>query len=164
MVTEIQGQLRGTSYSFGVVVSRFNEFITRRLLDGALDCLRRHKVGEKSYDVISCPGAFEIPLVAQTLARSKRYDALICLGCVIRGETPHFEYVAHAVTTGISRVTLDYNIPIAFGVLTTETFEQAVERSGGKAGNKGWDAALTAIEMADLRKTLSASKKRKPTK
>jgi 6,7-dimethyl-8-ribityllumazine synthase len=161
MVTVIEGQTRVTRCSFGIVVSRFNEFITRRLLDGALDCLHQHGVDDASIDVVYCPGAFEIPHIAQTLALLHRYDALICLGCVIRGETPHFEYVATAVSAGLSRVILDTKTPVTFGILTTESFDQAVERAGGKSGNKGWDAALAAIELVDLHRKLAARKKRK---
>ena len=159
MANIIEGNLTAGHYSFGIIVSRFNEFITRRLLDGALDCLRRHGAEEKSIDVIYCPGAFEIPQVAQQLSYRNKYDALICLGCVIRGETPHFEYVAHAVSTGLTRVALETKTPLAFGVLTTESLEQAIERAGGKGGNKGWDAALAAIELADLHKMISPKKK-----
>ena len=141
----------------GIIVSRFNEFITRRLLDGAMDCLRRYGVKQESIDVIYCPGAFEIPRVAQSVSTAKKYDALICLGCVIRGETPHFEYVANAVSAGIARVALEARLPIAFGVLTTDTLEQAINRAGAKAGNKGWDAALAALEMADLELRIAQS-------
>ena len=159
MATFIEGSLTAGSYNFGIVVSRFNEFITRRLLDGALDCLQRHGASGKSIDVVYCPGAFEIPQVTQQLSLSNNYDAIICLGCIIRGETPHFEYIASAVSTGLTRVALETKTPLAFGVLTTESFEQAVERAGGKAGNKGWDAALAAIELADLHKKISPKKK-----
>jgi 6,7-dimethyl-8-ribityllumazine synthase len=138
------------SSAFGIIVSRFNEFITRRLLDAATDCLTRHGVRREAIDIVFCPGAFELPQAAQSLASSRKYSALICLGCVIRGETPHFEYVANAVSAGIGRVALETHTPIAFGVLTTETLEQAVNRAGAKAGNKGWDAAIAALEMADL--------------
>ena len=159
MANIIEGTLSAESYSFGIVVSRFNEFITRRLLEGSLDCLRRHGANEKSIDVVYCPGAFEIPQIAQRLSLLNKYDAIICLGCVIRGETPHFEYIANAVSTGLMRVTLETETPLSFGVLTTESFEQAVERAGGKGGNKGWDAALTAIELSDLRKKITPKKK-----
>lgn len=151
----IEGQLSAAPYRFGIVVSRFNEFITHRLLDAALGCLRRHGAVETSIDVVWCPGAFEIASVAQQLAASNAYDAIICFGCVIRGETPHFDHVASATSNGIARVALETKIPVVFGVLTTETLEQAIDRAGAKGGNKGWDAALTAIEMADLRATLS---------
>ncbi|MBI4547441.1 MAG: 6,7-dimethyl-8-ribityllumazine synthase [Ignavibacteriae bacterium] len=159
MATIIEGNLNAAPYSFVIVVSRFNEFITRRLLEGALDCLRRHGAEEKAIEVIYCPGAFEIPQVARQLVLTKKYDAVICLGCIIRGETPHFEYIASAVTTGLTRLAEETDTPIAFGVLTTNTFEQAVERAGSKNGNKGWDAALSAIELADLRKKISSKKK-----
>ena len=155
MANTIEGNLSAAPYRFGIVVSRFNEFITKRLLDGALDCLRRHGATEASIDIIYCPGAFEIPELAQRLAGSALYDAIICLGCVIRGETPHFDHVANAVSSGVARVALESRIPVIFGVLTTDTLEQAIERAGAKAGNKGRDAALAAIEMADLRKKIS---------
>ena len=158
MANIIAGNLSASPYRFGIVVSRFNEFITRRLLDAALDCLRRHGAEEKSIDVHYCPGAFEIPQVAQELALAAKHDAIICLGCVIRGETPHFEHIARSVTEGVARVAHETNIPVIFGVLTTESLEQAINRAGAKAGNKGWDAALAAIEMADLRKTISGNK------
>ncbi len=155
MANTITGNLSATPYTFGIVVSRFNEFITRRLLDAALDCLRRHGVKDNAVDVVYCPGAFEIPIVAQELASSKKYHAVICFGCVIRGETPHFDHVASAATAGITKAALETNIPVIFGVLTTETLEQAIDRAGAKGGNKGWDAAMTAIEMADLQSMLS---------
>lgn len=155
----IQGNLSSAPYTFGIVVSRFNEFITKRLLDGALDCLRRHGTPEQSIDVVYCPGAFEIPQVALQLAQADRYDALICLGCIIRGETPHFEYVAQAATSGIAKAAIECGTPIAFGVLTTESLEQAIDRAGAKGGNKGWEAALAAIELADLHEKLSSKKK-----
>jgi 6,7-dimethyl-8-ribityllumazine synthase len=150
MVRIIEGNLSAEPFRFGVVVSRFNEFITKRLLDAALDCLRRHGALEKAIDVVYCPGAFEIPQTAQKLAETKKYDAVICLGCIIRGETPHFEYIANAVSIGVSRVALEYRMPVVFGVLTTDSLEQAIERAGSKGGNKGWDAAIAAIELADL--------------
>jgi|ERR1041384_296117 6,7-dimethyl-8-ribityllumazine synthase len=154
-----EGKLSAAPYSFAIVVSRFNEFITRRLLDAALDCLRRHGAAEGSVDVVRVPGAFEIPQLALQLSRKGTFDAVICLGCIIRGETPHFEYIANAVTGGIARAALDSGRPVAFGVLTTDTLEQAIERSGAKGGNKGWDAALAAIELADLQKNISRKKK-----
>jgi 6,7-dimethyl-8-ribityllumazine synthase len=159
MANIIEGHLTANSYRFGLVVSRFNDFITKRLLESALDCLHRHGAQEKMVDVVFCPGAFEIPQVAQSVASSGNYDAVICLGCVIRGETPHFEYVASAVSAGISRVALTSRIPVIFGVLTTDSLEQAIERAGTKGGNKGWDAAISAIEAADLQKKLSSKKK-----
>ena len=161
MVNKIEGNVSAANRRFGIVVSRFNDFITRRLTDGALDCLRRHGANEESIDVVSCPGAFEIPFVAQQLASSGKYDAVICLGCVIRGETPHFDYVAAAVSSGIERVALASPVPVIFGVLTTNSLEQAIERSGAKAGNKGWDAALAAMEMADLQKKITPRRDRK---
>jgi 6,7-dimethyl-8-ribityllumazine synthase len=159
MVNIIEGHLSAESRTFGIVVSRFNEFITQRLLDGALDCLRRHGAAENNIDVVYCPGSFELPQVAQYLSQSGKYDAVICLGCVIRGETPHFEYVAQAASTGIARVALHSSTPVVFGVLTTESLEQAIERAGSKGGNKGWESALAAIELADLHKKLSSKKK-----
>lgn len=159
MANIIEGHLSAEAYRFGIVVSRFNEFITSRLLNGALDCLQRHGASENAIDVVYCPGTFEIPQIAQQLTQLGKYNAVICLGCVIRGETPHFEYVANAASTGIERVAFHSNVPVVFGVLTADTLEQAIERAGSKSGNKGWDAALAAIEMADLRKKLSLKKK-----
>jgi len=146
----IEGNLSCSNNKFAIVVSRFNEFIGQKLLDGALDCLKRHECLDKNIDVIKVPGAFEIPLTASKLAESKKYNAIICLGAVIRGATPHFDYVAGAASQGILEASLKYNIPISFGVLTTDNIEQAIERAGAKSGNKGWDAAITAIEMANL--------------
>jgi 6,7-dimethyl-8-ribityllumazine synthase len=159
MPNVIEGRLSARSASFGIVVSRFNEFITTKLLDGALDCLRRHGADEHALTVIYCPGAFEIPQVVRQAAQSGKYDAVISLGCVIRGETPHFEHVANAASSGIARVALNSTVPVVFGVLTTNTLEQAIERAGSKAGNKGWDTALAAIELVDLTKKLSSKKK-----
>ena len=159
MVTIIEGDLSASSSSFGIVVSRFNDFITKRLLDGALDCLRRHGANEKEIDVVYCPGAFEIPQTAQQLSATGKYNAIICLGCIIRGGTPHFEYVANAVSTGLAKVALETPTPVVFGVLTVDSLEQAIERAGAKGGNKGWDAALAAIELADLRSKISRKKK-----
>lgn len=146
----IEGNFSVSNHKFAIVISRFNEFIGRNLLDGALECLKKHNCSENNIDIIKVPGAFEIPLAAQKLAEQKKYNAIICLGAVIKGATPHFDFVANAASNGISQVSLKYNIPIAFGVLTTDNVEQAIERAGTKSGNKGWDAALTAIEMADL--------------
>ncbi len=146
----IEGNFSVSKNKFAIIVSRFNEFIGLNLLEGALDCLKKHNCSENNIDIIKVPGAFEIPFTAQKLAEQKKYNAIICLGAVIRGATPHFDYVASSVSNGISQVALKYNIPIAFGVLTTDNVEQAIERAGTKSGNKGWDAALTAIEMADL--------------
>ena len=152
-----EGFLKGDGLRFGIVVSRFNEFIGSRLLSGAQDCLTRHGVGADDVDVAWVPGALEIPLIAQRMAASKKYDAVICLGAVIRGSTPHFDYVAAEVAKGVAKVQLDSGIPVIFGVLTTETIEQAVERAGTKAGNRGWDAAVSAVEMANLVRGLDDS-------
>ncbi|GAA0320522.1 6,7-dimethyl-8-ribityllumazine synthase [Bacillus carboniphilus] len=149
-----EGHLVGTGLKVGIVVGRFNDFITGRLLDGALDGLKRHGVDENDISVSWVPGAFEIPLVAKKMAESKKYDAVITLGTVIRGATPHFDYVSSEVTKGVAKTSLDTGVPVVFGVLTTDTIEQAVERAGTKAGNKGFEAAATAIEMANLIKDL----------
>ncbi|MCE5244662.1 MAG: 6,7-dimethyl-8-ribityllumazine synthase [Syntrophobacteraceae bacterium] len=145
-----EGNVIAQDLRFGIVVSRFNDFIGERLLGGALDALTRSGASEDKIDVYKVPGAFEIPLMAKKLASSGNYHAVICLGAVIRGATPHFDYVANEVSKGIAHVSLDSGVPIAFGVLTTDTIEQAIERAGTKAGNKGWDAAVAAIEMANL--------------
>jgi len=150
----LEGHLQAQNLRFGIVVSRFNDFITARLLEGAMDSLLRHGADEGSIDLVRVPGSFEIPLVSSKLAKSGRYDAVICLGAVIRGATPHFEYVAAEVSKGVAAVTLETGVPVIFGVLTTDTIEQAVERAGTKSGNKGWGAALSAIEMANLMKQL----------
>jgi 6,7-dimethyl-8-ribityllumazine synthase len=149
-----EGHLIGTGLKMGIVVSRFNELLGSRLLSGAQDAFIRHGVAADDIDVAWVPGAFEIPLIADKLARSKRYDAVVALGVVIRGGTPHFEYVAGEVSKGIAKVSLDTGVPVMFGVITADTIEQAVERSGTKAGNKGWEAANGAIEMASLMKSL----------
>ena len=149
-----QGQLRGDGLRVAIAASRFNDFITERLLAGALDGLLRHGVDEASVTVAWAPGAFELPLVAQRLATSGEYDAVICLGAVIRGATGHYEHVAGQCAAGIERVQLDTGVPVIFGVLTTENVEQAIERAGTKAGNKGFESAMTAIEMADLLRQL----------
>jgi 6,7-dimethyl-8-ribityllumazine synthase len=149
-----EGFLSGEGLRFAVVVSRFNEFISSKLLSGAWDCLTRHGAEGSDIDVAWCPGAFEIPLVAQKLAATERYDAIICLGAVIRGSTPHFDFVSGEVAKGVAKVQLDAGLPVIFGVLTTDSIEQAVERAGTKAGNKGWDAAVSALEMANLFKSL----------
>lgn len=151
-----EGVLKGDGLRFGIVVSRFNEFIGSKLLSGARDCLSRHGVADADVDVAWVPGAMEIPIIAKRLANSGRYDAVICLGAVIRGSTAHFEYVAGEVAKGVALVQLESGIPVIFGVLTTENIEQAVERAGTKSGNKGWDAALSAVEMANLVKGLDA--------
>jgi 6,7-dimethyl-8-ribityllumazine synthase len=145
-----EGQLVGRGLRFGVVISRFNEFISGRLLAGAKDALIRHGVDEENVDVAWVPGAFEIPLVAKKLAQSGSYSAVICLGAVIRGATPHFDYVAGEVSKGIANVSLDTGVPVIFGVITADNLEQAIERAGTKSGNKGFDAATGAIEMANL--------------
>jgi 6,7-dimethyl-8-ribityllumazine synthase len=152
----IEGNLSADGKSFGVVASRFNDFIVRRLLDGALDAIRRHGGDPGSVDVVWVPGSFEIPVAAKRLALSGRYDAIICLGAVIRGATAHFDYVANGATSGISSVALEADLPVIFGVITTETIEQAIERAGTKLANKGFEAAVTAIEMADLMPRISA--------
>lgn len=149
-----EGNLIAKDLKFGIVIGRFNEFISNRLLGGAIDGLIRHGADEANIETSWVPGAFEIPLVAQKMANSKKFDAVICLGAVIRGSTPHFDYVANEVSKGIAKVSLDTGVPVIFGVLTTDTIEQAIERAGTKAGNKGYDAAVTAIEMANLLKTL----------
>lgn len=146
----VEGKLLAENKKFGILVGRFNSFITERLLEGALDALYRHGADEDNVTVIRVPGSFEIPLVAQKAAKSQKYDAVICLGAVIRGATPHFDFVSSEVTKGIALVGLETGCPTIFGVLTTDTIEQAVERAGTKAGNKGYDAAMTAIEMVNL--------------
>ena len=154
MAQLIEGQLNASGLKFGIIVSRFNSFISEHLLEGALDTLRRHGADEDSITIVRVPGAFEIPLAAQRLAGQDDYNALICLGAVIRGSTAHFEYVSAEVTKGIAAVSLAKDLPVAFGILTTDSIEQAIERAGTKAGNKGADAAATAIEMADLFRAL----------
>lgn len=149
-----EGNLVATSGKYAIVVSRFNEFITSKLLGAALDGLTRHGVSESDIDTAWVPGAFEIPLVAQKLAASKKYDAIITLGAVIRGSTSHYDYVCNEVAKGVTKVQLDSGVPVIFGVVTTENIEQAIERAGTKAGNKGYDAAISAIEMANLLKGL----------
>ena len=146
----IEGQLIGKGKRFGIVVSRFNDFITEKLLGGAMDALTRTGTKEGDIHVLKVPGAFEIPLAAKKLADTGRYHAVICLGAVIRGATPHFDYVSAEVSKGVAQVSLDSEIPIIFGVVTTDTIEQAIERAGTKAGNKGWSAAMAGVEMADL--------------
>ncbi len=154
MSKHFEGALLGKGLRFGVVVSRFNEFITRRMLEGAQDALVRHGVNEEDIEIAWVPGSFEIPLIAQKLAQTKSYDAVICLGAVIRGGTPHFEYIAAEVTKGIAKVGLDTGLPVAYGVITADTLEQAIERAGTKEGNEGFKAAVEAIEMANLVKSL----------
>lgn len=150
MANTIQGHLKADGKKFGILISRFNEFITNRLLDGALDCIHRHGGNDADIDIVWVPGSFEVPSVAQKMAQSKKYDAVICLSAVIRGGTVHFEYVAAEVTKGIAQVGLQSGIPTIYGVLTCDTIEEAIERAGTKQGNKGWHAALTAIEMSNL--------------
>ncbi len=149
-----EGQLRSEGLSFGIVVSRFNDFICERLLGGALDALKRTGASDENIEVFRVPGAYEIPLAAKKLAGSGRFDAVICLGAVIRGATPHFDYVANEVAKGIATVSLETSVPVTFGVLTTDTLEQAIERAGSKAGNKGFEAAMAAVEMANLLKSM----------
>lgn len=149
-----QGELKAEGLKFAIIVSRFNDFITSKLLDGAVDALSRHGAKDNDIDVVKVPGSFEIPLAARKMASKNAYDAVICLGTVIRGATPHFEYVASEVSKGIATVSLETGVPIAFGIITSDTIEQAVERAGTKSGNKGFDAAITAIEMAQLLKKL----------
>jgi 6,7-dimethyl-8-ribityllumazine synthase len=150
----IEGILDASGLSTGIVISRFNEFITSRLLGGALDCLRRHNIEDDRITVVWTPGAFEIPAVAKQMAGSDNYDMIICLGTVIRGATPHFDYVAAEVSKGVASVSLEAKVPVIYGVLTTDSIEQAIERAGTKSGNKGFDAALSAIEMASLYRQL----------
>ncbi len=145
-----EGNVIASNYRFGVVVSRFNEFISSKLLSGALDTLKRHDARDENVEVAWVPGAMEVPLVAQKMAKGQKYDAVICLGAVIRGSTPHFEYVASEAAKGVARVALETGIPVIFGIVTSDTLEQAIERAGSKAGNKGSEAAMHAIEMADL--------------
>lgn len=145
-----QGQLSAKGKRFAIVVARFNGFITKQLLEGALDCLKRHGAVEKDVEVAWVPGSFEIPAMAHALAKSKKFSSVICLGALVRGATPHFDHIAAEATKGIAQVALETGVPTAYGVITADTLEQAIERAGTKAGNKGWDAALSAIEMADL--------------
>jgi 6,7-dimethyl-8-ribityllumazine synthase len=154
MARVVEGALQAKGIRFGIVVSRFNDFINKRLLDGALDALARHGAEEGMVTVVRVPGSFEIPLMAKKLAGSGKYDAIICLGAVIRGATPHFEYISAEVTKGIAQVALESGVPVSFGILTTDSIEQAIERAGTKSGNKGWDAALAAIEMVNVLKTI----------
>lgn len=151
----IEGQLVAGKWKIAIVASRFNDVISQRLIDGALDCLKRHGVDESQCDIIMCPGAFEIPVIAKHAVATKKYHAVICLGAVIRGETPHFDYVAGEAAKGIAQVALNAGIPVIFGVLTTDSVEQAMDRSGLKSGNKGWEAALAAIEMSNLLQSIS---------
>jgi 6,7-dimethyl-8-ribityllumazine synthase len=146
----LEGKISAEGLSFAIVVSRFNDFISSKLVEGAMDALKRHGVNEEQVFIVKVPGSFEIPMTARRLAKRKKYDAIICLGAVIRGATPHFDYVAAEVSKGIASVSLESDIPVTFGVLTTDNLEQAIERAGSKVGNKGWDAAVAAMEMANL--------------
>jgi 6,7-dimethyl-8-ribityllumazine synthase len=150
-----EGKITGEGKKFGVIVGRFNDFISDRLLGGALDALVRHGTKDENIDIVKVPGSFEIPLLAKKLAQKKKYDAIICLGAVIRGSTPHFEYVSAEASKGIALVSLESGIPVIFGVITTDTLEQAIERAGSKSGNKGWTAAVAAMEMANLLESLN---------
>jgi len=150
----IEGKLNAQGMKFGIIVSRFNNFVTDRLLEGALDGLKSHGGEERNIDIVRVPGAFEIPLLAEKMAAGGQYDALICLGAVIRGDTPHFEYISDSVTRGIGHIVLQHRVPISFGVLTTNNVEQAMERAGTRTENKGFEAALTAIEMASLNREI----------
>ena len=154
MSKRYEGMLLGEGLKFGVVISRFNEFISQKLLDGAQDALTRHGVRDEDIDHVWTPGSFEIPLAAKCLCESGRYNAIICLGAIIRGGTPHFEYLASEVTKGIAKVELEAKLPVSYGIITADTLEEAIERAGTKMGNKGFDAAVSAIEMANLLRTL----------
>jgi len=154
MGRNFEGKLIAKDLKIAIVAGRFNEFITQKLVGGALDALNRHGVKSEDIDIAWVPGAFEIPLIAKKLAKTDNYHAIICLGAVIRGATPHFDYVSNEVTKGVAAVSLETEIPVVFGVLTTDNIEQAIERAGTKAGNKGWDAAVTAIEMTNLIQTI----------
>lgn len=156
MADQVKGNLNAKGLRFGIIVSRFNSFITERLLTGALDALERAGADPKNVNVVRVPGSFEIPVTAKKLGASGQYDALICLGAILRGETSHFEYVSAEVTRGVQRAALDTGVPMAFGVITVDTLEQAIDRAGAKSGNKGAEAALTAIEMANLLRRLPA--------
>ena len=151
-----EGQLVAEGLKFGIIASRFNEFITNKLLEGAIDALKRHGVKDADIAVAWVPGAFEIPMVAKKMAESGKFDAVICVGAVIRGSTPHFDYVASEVSKGVAQVGMKTGVPAIFGVITTDNIEQAIERAGTKSGNKGWDAALSAIEMANLLQEIGA--------
>jgi len=154
MSQHFEGMLLGKGMKFGLVISRFNEFLTKKLLEGAQDALLRHGVNQEDIEIAWVPGSFEIPLVAKKVAETKRFDAVICLGAVVRGGTPHFEYIAAEVTKGIAKVGLETGLPVIYGVLTADTLEQAIERVGTKMGNRGFDAAVEAIEMANLVKSI----------
>ncbi len=151
-----EGSLLGQGLKVGIVISRFNDFISKSLLDGSIDAFKRHGVSEGDVDIAWVPGAFEIPYIAKKMAETKNYDAIVALGAVIRGSTPHFDYVAAETAKGVASISLQTGVAVVFGVLTTDTIEQAIERAGTKAGNKGWDAAVTAIEMANLARAFHA--------
>jgi 6,7-dimethyl-8-ribityllumazine synthase len=150
MINKLEGKLSAQDKKFAIVAGRFNEFISSKLVDGAIDCLTRHHCQEDNITVAWAPGSFEIPLIAKKLTEKKQYDAVICLGAVIRGATPHFDYVSAEVSKGIAQVSLSSGVPVIFGIITSDSIEQAIERAGTKSGNKGWDAALSAIEMVNL--------------
>lgn len=154
MPRNLEGNLNASGKKFAIVAGRFNEFITSKLLGGAVDCIKRHDGNEDEIDIAWVPGAYEIPLIAKKLAQTNKYDAVITLGAVIRGSTPHFDYVSGEVAKGVAKVSYDTGLPVVFGVLTTDTIEQAIERAGTKAGNKGWEAAMSAIEMTTLLKNI----------
>ncbi len=158
MSTQLEGTLNGAGLKIAIVTARFNDFITSKLLEGAVSCLKRHEVKSEDITETWVPGAFELPLVAQTLAESHKYDAVICLGAVIRGATTHYDYVCNEAAKGIAQAGLKTGVPVIFGVVTTETIEQAIERAGTKAGNKGWDAAMASIEMATLLRRIKANR------
>ncbi len=151
---EINGSLDASGHKYAIVVARFNEMFSQKLLDGALDCLKRHGADEKNLTIVRVPGSFEIPYAAARLAKSKKYDAVICLGVVIRGSTPHYEYISNEVAKGIARLSLEYDLPVVFGIVTADSIEQAIERSGSKSGNRGFNAAMTAIELVNLYKAI----------
>jgi len=155
MAKLFEGRISAEGFRFGIIVSRFNDFISSKLVEGALDALKRHGARDEMISLIKVPGSFEIPVAARKMADSGQFDAIICLGAVIRGATPHFDYVAAEVSKGIAAVSLESKIPVSFGVLTTDSLEQAIERAGAKSGNKGWDAAMAAMEMANLFKELA---------
>ncbi|MBI5727974.1 MAG: 6,7-dimethyl-8-ribityllumazine synthase [Ignavibacteriales bacterium] len=150
----IEGKLSAQGCNFAIVAGRFNDFITQKLVEGAVDCLLRHGADDNNITLVKVPGAFEIPVVANKLAAAKKYDAIICTGAVIKGSTPHFDYVANEVSKGVAHVSLQHGLPVIFGVLTTDSLEQAIERAGTKSGNKGWDAAMAAIEMIQVLKAI----------
>ena len=154
----IEGELRAEGKRFALIVSRFNELISKKLLEGAIDCLKRHGTEENNITIVWTPGSFEIPYIANILAQKKEYDALICLGAVIKGDTPHFNYIANEVSKGIAKISMEKGIPVIFGVLTTDNLEQALERAGAKAGNRGFQAALSAIELVNLTKKVVSSR------